>query len=205
MGGVSDHMAAEREFWFKGPKSLSRFTEGVAAAQARLNRGYETQSALECIVLSAAILDGLLRIGLVMKDQLDRGTSDVDEGLLHQGDNDKKLTERWVIDQAEARNVVPAAIASQLRSLYDDRNKCVHRYIISDVNYAFATSLVFDYADAIEKTRLEVKKLEEQQHSRGIGIVWAEADTTEEGYDSDIKQWIADMGQAKEARGKRDR
>lgn len=198
-------MATEREFWFRGPESLSRFTEGMAAAQARLNRGYETQSALECIVLSAAMLDGLLRMGLLLKDQLDRRTSDVDEGLLHQGDDDKKLTERWVISQSAARGVIPETMAAQLGRLYDDRNKCVHRYIISDVNYTFATQLVFDYAAAIEKVRLEVKKLEERQHSEGIGIVEAEANTAEPGYDSEMKGWISDMARTKEARGQRDR
>ena len=198
-------MATEREFWFKGPETLSRFTEGVAAAQHRLNRGYESQSALECVVLSAAILDGLLRMGLILKGQLDHHTNDLDERLLHQADHDKKITERWVIDQAELRGVVLKSLADHFRELYDARNKCVHRYIISDVNYAFATNLVFDYADAIEKARLEIKKLEEEQHTRGIGLVVAEADTAEPDYDAEMEKWNADMIAAKESRGKRDR
>ncbi|MGH8456642.1 MAG: hypothetical protein ACRETW_05575 [Stenotrophobium sp.] len=84
-------MAKEREFWIHGPDSLSRFTDGMAAAQHRLESGYEARSALECIVLSAAIMDGLLRIGLIMQDQLDRHTNEVDERFLHQEDSDKKL------------------------------------------------------------------------------------------------------------------
>jgi uncharacterized protein YutE (UPF0331/DUF86 family) len=198
-------MAKEREFWFTGSEALSRFAEGVAAAQHRLNKGYERQSALECIVLSATILDGLLRVGLVLKAQLDDHTSDVDERLFHQADHDKKRTERWVIDQAELRGVVPKSLADHFRELYDARNKCVHRYIISDVNYTFATNLVFEYADAIENARLEVKKLEEEQHTRDIGLVAAEADTAEPDYDAEMKRWNAEMIAAKESRGKRDR
>ena len=174
----------------------------MAAAQERLNRGYETQSALECIVLSAAIVDGLLRIGLVMKAQLDRYTSEVDERLLHQGDSDKKITERWVVDQAEARAVAPPELATHLRSLYEARNKCIHRYIISEVNYTFATNLVFEYAAAIERTRVEIASLEQQQHARGIGLVVAEADTSDPGYESEMKKWIAEMAQNKESRGR---
>jgi hypothetical protein len=190
---------------FKGPEALSRFTKGVAAAQHRLNKGYESQSAFECIVLSAAILDGLLRIGLILKAQLDHHTNDVDEQLLRQAENDKIITERWVINQAELHRVVPNGLADHFRALYEARNKCVHRYIISDVNFSFATNLVFEYADAIEKARLEVKKLEEQQHVRGIGLVVAEADTAEPDYDTEMKKWNAEMIAAKELRGKRDR
>jgi hypothetical protein len=198
-------METERGFWLKGPETLTRFFEGIAAAQHHLNRGYESQSALECIVLSAAILDGLLRMGLILKAQLDNHTGDVDERLLHQADNDKKITERWVIDQAKLLGVVPPHLADHFHGLYDARNKCVHRYIISDVNYTFATNLVFEYADAIEKARLEVKKLEEEQHNRGIGLVVAEADTAEPNYDAELKKWIGEMIAAKETRGNRDR
>ena len=189
-----------REFWLGGPESLSRFLEGMAAAQERLNRGYESQSALECIVLSAAIVDGLLRMGLIMKRQLNYHSSEIDESLLRQGDGDKKITERWVIDEAETLRVIPGDMARLLRSLYETRNKCIHRYIISEVNYAFATRLVFDYATAIEQVRLEIKKLEEQQHAQGIGVVVAEADTTEPGYDVEMKKWIAEMSGNKESR-----
>ena len=77
------------EFWIKGSERLKMFTEAMSAAMKHLNCGYETQSALECIVFSALIIDGLLRIGLIMKKQLDNNTSDIDESLLHQKNKDK--------------------------------------------------------------------------------------------------------------------
>jgi hypothetical protein len=198
-------MEGERDFWLKGSEAVSRFMEGVAAAQHRLNKGYETQSALECIVLSAAIVDALLRIGIILKAQLDHRTNDVDEQLLRQGDHDKIITERTVIDRAESNGVVSKSLADDLRSLYEARNRCIHRYVISDVNYTYATNLVFAYANVVEKTRREVRSLEEQQHSQGIGLVHSEADTAEPAYDAGIKEWYAEMIKAKEARGRRDR
>jgi uncharacterized protein YutE (UPF0331/DUF86 family) len=205
---VSDHiifMAEESEYWIRGPDALKRFTEGMAAAQRRLERGYDTQSALECIVLSAAIVDGLLRIGLIMRDQLDRHTNEVDERFLHQKDSDKKIAERWIIDQAEKRRVVSKEFAARLHLLYEARNKCIHRYIISDVNYHYATKLVFDYADAIEVARVSIKSLEEEQYEMGIGMVAARADTNEPGHESGMKEWLAEMVLAKELPRKRDR
>ncbi|MGH8456641.1 MAG: hypothetical protein ACRETW_05570 [Stenotrophobium sp.] len=94
--------------------------------------------------------------------------------------------------------MIPKEFTARLRLLYEGRNKCIHRYIISDVNYSYATELVFDYADAIKVACLSIKNLEEKQYEMRIGIVAAQADTNEPGYKSGIKKWLAEMVLAKE-------
>ncbi len=198
-------MDKEREFWYHGTEVVRHFLEGMAAAQDRLNRGYETQSALECIVLSAAIVDGLLRMGVVLKAQLDSNSHEFDERLLKQTDSEAKFTERWVINQALQRNVISSKLGAKLHALYDARNKCVHRYVISDVTYDVATNLVFDYDEAIKEVRANIKMLEQRQVEAGVGLVAAEANTDDPEYDAEIKRWIKEMAVSKEQRPNRGR
>jgi hypothetical protein len=192
------------DYWIKGPERLNLFTEAMSAAALRLNHGYETCSALECIVLSAAIVDGLLRIGLIMKKQIDEHTSEVDVSLLHQKGDDQIRSERWVVNQAAVRGIIDASLQAELSGLYDCRNKCIHRYIISDINYDFATNLVFRYAQVLDRVNESVHALEEEQFKLGVGIVAAEADTSEKAYTSQMRGWLKEMAVAKDTRLNRD-
>ena len=108
-------------------------------------------------------IDGLLRIGLVLRDQIERHTDAIDESLLHQRDGDQKLSERWVINEAARSGVISHEMKNELWELYDARNKCIHRYIISDINYDSATQLVCRYADAMDETRDSIGELEDEQ------------------------------------------
>lgn len=100
-------MEAEREFWLKGPESLSRFLEGMAAAQ--------------------------------------------DERLLHQGDCDKKITERWVIDEAEARGVIPM----KWLGVYDP---CMRRGTSASTATSSATSTTHSRRSLCSTTPMQLNK-----------------------------------------------
>ena len=149
---------------------LTLFLNGMASACEKLNRGWETQSALESVILSAAIVDGNLRIGLILKHQLDTKSCVVDESLLHQREADSIVSERAVFNRCRDRNIISSELHAKLSNAYDRRNKCVHRYLISDINYRYATQLVFDYANLIDNVRDAVLKLEEEQSHYGVGM-----------------------------------
>ena len=188
------------DVYYHGPERLTLFQEGMAAAVLRLNRAIESRSALECVALSAAIVDGLLRIGLILKSQLDSNSPEFDQKLLHQQDKDVRHGERWVIEQAGSRGVIPEEFRANLTRLYDRRNKCIHRFIISDVNYGFVTQLVFDYADAITRLNRYVGELETAQLHKGVGFVVGEADAAELDYESELTRWTQEMASRKDAR-----
>jgi hypothetical protein len=188
------------DVYYHGPERLTLFQEGLAAAVHRLNRAIETRSALEYVVLSAAVVDGVLRMGLILKNQLDTHSSDFDEKLIHQQNEDMKRGERWVIEKAGKAGVIPQGFREDLMRLYERRNKCIHRYIISDVNYSFVTQLVFDYADAMERLNQYVGEMEIAQLREGVGFVVAEADTAEPNYDAEMKRWTQEMAARKDAR-----
>jgi hypothetical protein len=150
-------------------------------------------------------VDGLLRMGVVLKTQLNTNSNEIDDRLLHQNGSNSKFSERWVINQARNLKVIPSALSQELHALYDSRNKCVHTYIISDVNYDFATQLVIDYNTAIEAVRSNIKVLEQRQAEAGIGLVAAQANTEDPDYDREIRGWIREMAISKEQRPKGNR
>jgi hypothetical protein len=191
-------------YYIKGPPRLQHFLEAVAAATEHLNRAYETRSALECIVLSAVLIDAQLRVGVIMKDQLANGTDDVDESLLHQKDDDKKLSERAIIKMALERDLINEIGYRNLSDLYDQRNKCIHRYVISDINYDYVTGLVSRYAEALDKVREAVEYVESVQYARGIGLVKAKGDGTEPDFHAEFKKWMDELAEAKDKRPNHD-
>lgn len=191
----------EREvYYIKGPPQLQKFLEAVAAATVHLNRAYETRSALECIVLSAVLIDAQLRIGIIMKDQLAQGTDNVDETLLHQREGDRKRSEREIIKMALDRGLINDTGHRNLSELYDQRNKCIHRYVISDINYRYVTDLVFKYADAMDKVREAVEYVESVQYAKGVGLVKAKGNETEPNFDAEFKKWMKELADSKDIR-----
>ena len=149
---------------------LKIFLNGMSSAYEKLSRGWETQSAIECVVLSAAIVDGLLRMGLILKHQLDTQSTDIDESLLHQRDGDNHTSERTIFNRCRDKDIISEKLYVKLCDVYDRRNKCVHRYLISDINYRYATQLVFDYANLIDEIRDAVNMIEKEQIRRGVGM-----------------------------------
>lgn len=191
-------------YYVKGPARLQQFIEAVAAATRHLNRAYETRSALECIVLSAVLIDAQLRIGIIMKDQLANETDDFDEALLHQRDGDKKRSEREIIKMAFERGLINETGFQKLSVLYDQRNKCIHRYVISDINYNYVTDLVFQYGEAMDKIREAVTYVESEQYARGIGLVKAKGSGTECDFDEEFRKWMTELASSKDKRPNRD-
>jgi len=149
---------------------LTIFLNGVASACEKLTRGWETQSAFECVVLSATIVDGLLRTGLILKHQLDTESTDYDESLLHQRDCDRHTSERNVFNRCYDEGIISEALHAKLSNVYHRRNKCVHRYLVSDINYKYVARLVFEYYNLIQEVRAAVSELEQEQIRRGVGM-----------------------------------
>ena len=58
-------------------------------------------------------------------------------------------------NKAEECGVIISTAASKLRKLYDSRNRCIHRYIISDITYDYAMKFVFDYSGAIDRSFID--------------------------------------------------
>ncbi|MFT3844334.1 MAG: hypothetical protein QM725_04725 [Lacibacter sp.] len=114
---------------------VSNFLSGIGAAHNMLADAVDSKrSFIEQTCLSATLIDGLLRLSLVMKQQLDTKKEIIDPVLLYQSKRQKKfIPERKVYERAASEKIISKAILGKLNSLYDNRNIIVHRYLISDI------------------------------------------------------------------------
>src|SRR5437899_11295431 len=117
------------------PTAIQKFLQGMAAAIHLRNRAVERRSALECIVLQGNLIDGCLRIGLVLKAQLDSRTNAIDDSLLRQEDSDAKLTERELYTRCLKADVIERALFEDLSAAYYKRNNCIHSYLRRGLDY----------------------------------------------------------------------
>lgn len=150
--------------------AIERFLQGMAAAAHLLNRGVERRSALECIVLQANLTDGCLRIALILKSQLDSRSNTIDDSLLRQDDSDCKVPEREIYARCLRTGVIDKALYEALSAAYDKRNKCIHRYVLSDIDYDYATNLVFENDGLLDRVKAVTEQLEKEQIDLGIGM-----------------------------------
>jgi len=160
--------------------ALERFLQGMAAAAHLFNRAVEKKSALECIVLQANMLDGILRVGLILKKQLDTHSSVVDQELLAQGPADRKVSEREIYKRCRDAGVIDLKLFDALSSAYDKRNECIHRYVLSEIDYDYATRVVFELDGVLDAVKAAVWRFEHEQIQKGIGMTVAGPSTSSE-------------------------
>jgi hypothetical protein len=114
---------------------VSNFLRGVGAAHNLLADAIESKSSfIEQVCLSATLIDGLLRLSLVMEHQLETGKGVVDPMLLYQGKRQRKfIPEREIYKRAQNEKIITKVIERKLNVLYDKRNIIIHRYLISEI------------------------------------------------------------------------
>jgi len=146
------------------------FMQSFAAAVELRARADKTGSFVESVVLTAALIDAMLRIGLVLKHQLDTGTEGLLPELLHQGYSDQAIVERKVYTRALEASVIGQELYDELNELYDDRNRVVHRYVISSITTSDVLAIAVRYEAAEQRVTAAVGHLEEQQVCIEVGM-----------------------------------
>lgn len=143
---------------------VSNFLSGVGAAHNMLADAIDSKkSFIEQTCLSATLIDGLLRLSLIMKQQLDTKKEIVDSMLIYQAKRQKKyISEREVYKKAVSEKIITKAILRKLNSLYDHRNIIVHRYLISDIK----TKEVIQIAQKYVKMYLIIKERHRVIHDK---------------------------------------
>ena len=90
---------------------LEDFIAGFAAAVELRTRAGELGAFIESVCLGATVIDGALRIGLILKHQRITGTSEILPELLYQAEDDKPVSERVVYRRAREQEVIDEATA----------------------------------------------------------------------------------------------
>jgi hypothetical protein len=105
---------------------LSQFMDGFVGATELLQRAGQNGFFIEYICLAASVIDGSLRISLILQHQLKTQSSELLEDLLLQTDADPIVSERTIYRRAEQEGVINSELARKLEELYTKRNRVVH-------------------------------------------------------------------------------
>lgn len=146
------------------------FIASLAASFDLKNKAIENKSAIELLIIIANQIDAYLRMAIVMKKQLQDRTNRIDITLLFQGANDSPVMERKIYKQAKDLGIITDDTFTKLEKLYTERNKVVHRYIISSFKTVYLYEIVYEYETVCETVRQNLKSVEDLQFSEGIGI-----------------------------------
>jgi uncharacterized protein YutE (UPF0331/DUF86 family) len=146
------------------------FMNGFAAAVQLSRRAAEAGFMIEFIVLAASVIDGALRIGLVLEHQIATSSSDIEDELVHQGETAKALSEREIYRRALDRGVIDQCLFDDLQTLYSARNRVVHRYVISEITTEAVFQIALRFEETIERVNGAVRAMEDRQVERGVGM-----------------------------------
>ena len=149
---------------------LENFLNGYAAAIQLINRAGENGFFIEYVCLATSIIDALLRIAIILNNQLKSKSKDIIDEILYQTDEDKIVSERKIYKWAWKERIITKSLFDMLENLYKKRNRIIHRYIISDISTRQVLDVGIQYERIIPLILERVEKLEERQIELGVGM-----------------------------------
>jgi hypothetical protein len=147
------------------------FLQGVGAAGHLFQRSMKNHAFIEAICLIANLIDSLLRLAIVYKIQLNKGNDLIEREWIYQGTDDKKKSEKDIYKKSLELGVLSKELFDELYELYDDRNRVVHRFIISEIRLTEVEEITFDYVRIMRQCSQIISDLETEQLQRGVGMV----------------------------------
>jgi len=154
-------------------KAFTEFISGFAAARELHARAGKAGSFVESVCLGASLVDALLRVGLVLQHQLDHRMRDIPLDLVLQGPSDKPVSEREIYRRAQAQLVIDDSIFQELQRLYDERNRVIHRYVISRITTSDVLDIAIRYETMVQSLSERIHAIEKRQIEEGVGITVA--------------------------------
>jgi uncharacterized protein YutE (UPF0331/DUF86 family) len=161
---------------------FQNFMRGFSAAVQLRSRAAKNGSFIEYVCLCTSFLDGLLRIGLILKHQLDTSSSDILEELLYQPNDQDSMTERTIYQRALQEGIIDQSLFVELNTLHDKRNIIVHKYIISGITTDQILEVGVQYRKALDSVKRRIRDIEDQQIRRGVGIAHVSRDSPDAVY-----------------------
>ncbi|UZT98929.1 hypothetical protein ODZ84_04990 [Chryseobacterium fluminis] len=149
---------------------FNQFMNSYAASVDLLQRAYDNGSAIEITVLLSNQIDASLRLVLILKKQLDDKSNIIDTTLIYQREHDKPVMEKQVYRMALENGIINKDLHDKLYILYDQRNKVIHRYIITDLLTKNVFETAFEYSQIEKQIGKIVKEYEQMQYIAKIGI-----------------------------------
>jgi len=151
-------------------EKFQNFLRAFGAARLLLQRAHERGSLIEGLVLYAALADGFCRICLVLKEQLEKKNGDINQKYIYQHDDESNFNERKIYSLALDKKIIDKILFKELNTLYDIRNKVIHRFFISEVEYTHLEIVCTRYEKVYDQLYKITYDLESEQIKHGAGI-----------------------------------
>jgi hypothetical protein len=166
---------------------LGNFVHSFGAARQLLVRAYQTSSLIEAMVLYVSIIDGFLRIALVLDQQLAGGPQRDIDAYVQQVPGGAKFTEREIYAEAHLRGLIDDGLKAEIIDLYEQRNAIIHRFFLTDLTYADLGPLLDRYEITYEQCAAIVERLELRQVHEGKGMTVEGPQADREAIDRAVK------------------
>ncbi len=180
---------------------FTKFMNSLVASIDLKNRAYKNGSSIELVVLLANQIDALLRLALILKKQIDDSTDQIDTTLIFQKETDRPIMEKTIYKKALGEGLINQNLYDKLFELYNQRNKVIHRYIITDLLTKDVMKIVYDYTVLEEKVGEVVKEYEQKQFQLKIGIYGVET-PPDKPLDKEMKERVIGAIKEKHAHNK---
>lgn len=146
------------------------FIGSIAANIDLINRAIKNQSHIELVVLVANHIDAALRLSIIYTNQIESSTDHIDTTYLFQSAMDRPIMEREIYKIAVNKNIIDQKIFDELEALYKERNKVVHRYVITDIQTDEVLAIARKYYELDEIIDSITNSLERKQFDLKVGI-----------------------------------
>jgi hypothetical protein len=152
------------------------FLQGVGATGLILSKAVENKAFIEATCVLASQIDALLRVGIILKNQINNNNSEIETEWIYQGLNDKKKSEKDIYKKAKELGIIDQSIFDELYRLYDDRNRVIHRFIISEITLAEVEEIAYKYYQKQQEINKVIYNLESEQIKLNVGMTRADND-----------------------------
>ncbi|NQY79020.1 MAG: hypothetical protein HRT47_01785 [Candidatus Caenarcaniphilales bacterium] len=171
--------------WYK----FGKFLEGMAAMMAVLNKSLENKCYIESVCAYTNLIDAYLRCALILKNQIKNRNKDLDIRWIYQGIDDKPISEKMTYKEAFEEGIINEKQKTTLDTLYNERNRVIHRFIISEISYFDIEDISCQHNKLFEEIWQIVKDLEDEQIALNVGMTkQVETDIKDFDYQMFIKE-----------------
>lgn len=149
---------------------FENFLRSFGATRLLLKRAHDGGFLIEGLVLYALLVDGCCRIALVLKEQVEKKSGEINEIYIHQDNNAQGIAERSFYRTALEKKIISEPLFKELNKLYDIRNKFIHRFFVSEIEYSHLEIVCRRYENVYNQLYKIVYDLESEQVEKGVGM-----------------------------------
>ncbi|MDD5508432.1 MAG: hypothetical protein PHD25_08915 [Bacteroidales bacterium] len=176
---IKEEDREQRIAWYK----FGKFTENLVASEELYNHAAKHGCFVQCVCILANQIDAMLRTAIILKDQIVNKNNHITISLIYQGATDKKISEKEIYKLSKEKGIIDQNIFDKLNIAYEDRNKVVHRYIISEFTTKDVLNIAIKYSEIKHKIWQIVYNLETKQLDDGIGMTTTASKLTKEQFE----------------------